>query len=302
MLGFISRRLAFILLICALIVFAAHMGMRMIRNSEVSRPNYDLAAHLTYAWGATRVTLSDVLRGNLGSVRTERGPVPVGDYVWEAYVNSMGLLGVALLCAAVVGTGIGTVAALAKRQGLVTPLLLLTVLGISTPSFFAGLLLQVGELAYLRTFGHRLVRLAGFGWDAEYMLLPVLVLAARPVAYLTRSIHISLQHIMTEDYMRTAFSKGLPMRLAVIRHAVRNMAVPALTAVGVSLRFSLSTLPVVEFFFAWPGMGRNLLLAINDRQTSLVIALSLALGLTFLSTNLALDILYRIVDPRMREL
>lgn len=301
MLRFIGQRLVFIALIYVLIVFLAHLGMRMIRNSEVSDPEYDLVQHARSAWAATRITLQNVLEGNLGSVRTERGVVPVADYVREGYVNSMGLLLMALVCAAVVGLSVGTMTALAKRQVLVFPLQVLTVLGISTPSFFAGLLLQVGEINYLRTFGHRLVRIAGFGWDFEHMLLPVLVLAARPVAYLTRSTHVSLQHIMTEDYIRTAFSKGLSLPRTVLRHAVRNMAVPALTAIGVSFRFSLSTLPVVEFFFAWPGLGRNLLLAINGRQTQLVVALASVLGLTFLLINLALDIIYRIIDPRMRQ-
>jgi ABC-type dipeptide/oligopeptide/nickel transport system permease component len=74
-----------------------------------------------------------------------------------------------------------------------------------------------------------------------------------------------------------------------------------LTAVGVSVRFSLSTLPVVEFFFNWPGLGRRLLEAINSRQTALVVALASALGLTFLLINLMLDIVYRLIDPRMRE-
>jgi peptide/nickel transport system permease protein len=301
MLRFVGRRLLFILLIYVLIVFSAHMGIRMIRNSEVPKPDYRMLEHARYAWRATRTTLANVLHGELGSVRTERGLVPVKDLVWEAYTNSMVLLLVALVCATALGVYVGTMAALSKRQLLVLPLLALTMLGVSTPSFFAGVLLQVGELYYLRAFGHRLVRIAGFGWDVEHMLLPILVLAARPVAYLTRATFVSLQHTMSEDYIRTAFSKGLSLTRTVVGHAVRNMAVPVLTAIGVSLRFSLSTLPVVEFLFAWPGMGRDLLLAINEREAPLVIALASALGLTFLLTNLALDILYRIVDPRMRQ-
>lgn len=82
---------------------------------------------------------------------------------------------------------------------------------------------------------------------------------------------------------------------------MRNIAVPVLTAVGVSLRFSLSTLPVVEFFFAWPGVGLRLLEAINAGQLRVVVTLALALGMTFLLVNLLLDIVYRLVDPRLRE-
>jgi ABC-type dipeptide/oligopeptide/nickel transport system permease component len=173
-------------------------------------------------------------------------------------------------------------------------------LGVSTPAFFAGLLLQLGELRYLDLFGRRLVRMAGFGWDLEHMLMPVLVLSARPLAYLTRATFLSLQQVLREDYMRTAFAKGLSLPYSVAMHAARNAAVTILTAVGVAVRFSLGTLPVVEFFFAWPGLGRQLLRAIGAQQSSTVIALASALGLTFLLTNLTLDILYRVLDPRVR--
>jgi peptide/nickel transport system permease protein len=298
---FIGRRLVLAATVYVLIVFAAHMGLRMSRNSELAQPNYDLREHGLYAWRATRSTLRDLLRGELGTVRTERGPVPVADYVTEAYVNSMGLLLIAVLSASGLGALLGVLAAVANRRLISLSLLGVTVLGISTPSFLAGVLLQIGELYYLRAFGRRLVSIAGFGWDLEHMLLPLLVLGARPLAYVTRATYVAMEHVLAEDYIRTAFAKGLAVPAAVRRHALRNIAVPVLTAVGVSVRFSLSSLPVVEFLFAWPGLGRNLLYAISARQTSLVVALASALGLTFLAANLVLDLLYRLIDPRTRE-
>jgi ABC-type dipeptide/oligopeptide/nickel transport system permease component len=296
-----GRRLLFVAAVYVMIVFVTHMGMRMIRNSELPRPNYDLVEHAQYAWQATRRTLRALLGGDLGTVRIASGLVPVGSYVREAYVNSMGLTALAMLSASAFGVALGVVAALARQRALSLGLLAVTVVGISAPSFFVGLLLRVGELYYLRTFGRRLVSIAGFGWDLEHMLLPAFVLAARPLAYIMRTTYISTEHVLAEDYVRTAFAKGLPVRLTVLRHALRNAAIPVLTAVGVSLRFSLSSLPVVEFLFSWPGLGRNLLSAIGERQTSLVIALVSALGLTLLGTNLALDLLYRAIDPRVRE-
>jgi peptide/nickel transport system permease protein len=298
---FIGRRLLFVVAVYALIVFSVHLGLRMSRNSEVPQPSYDLLAHGLYAWQATRSTLRDVLRGEFGTVRTERGPVPVESYVLQAYANSMGLLVTAMLSASVLGLLAGVVAAVAGRRLISLGLLAATVLAISTPYFFAGVLLQVGELYYLRVTGRRLVSIAGFGWDVEHMLLPLLVLAARSLAYLTLTVYISMEHVLAEDYMRTAFAKGWAVPGAVLRHALRNVAVPALTAVGVSVRFSLSSLPVVEFLFAWPGLGRNLLIASSERQTALVVALASALGLTFLLLNLALDVVYRVIDPRARE-
>ena len=302
MLRFIVRRIFFIILVWVFIVFFSNLGMRMARNSEISRPDYNLVEHSKRAWQDTRTFLSGALRGDFGTTRIPSGLVPIKDILGESYVNSMGLLLVALVMAAVLGLGIGSVAALTKRRMLVLPLLTLTILGISTPSFFAGLLLQVGELRYLAITGRRLVSMAGFGWDLEHTLMPVLVLAARPLAYLTRAAFLSLSRVMEEDFIRTAFSKGLSLRRIVNVHALCNIAIPVLTAVGVSVRFSLSTLPVVEFFFNWPGMGRRLLDAINTRQTPVVVALASALGLTFLLINLLLDVAYRIIDPRVREL
>jgi ABC-type dipeptide/oligopeptide/nickel transport system permease component len=288
MFRFIVRRMTFVILICILIIFFSHLGMRMIRNSEISRPDYDVVKHGQLAWQDTLAFL--------------RRPALITDELRMAYVNSMGLMLVALASAAVLGLYIGAVAALTSRRRLVLPLLTLTILGISTPSFFAGLLLQQGELRFLALTGRRLVSMAGFGWDFQHMLMPVLVLAARPLAYLTRASFLSLSRVMEEDYIRTAFAKGLSFRRTVNVHALRNIAVPVLTALGVSLRFSLSTLPVVEFFFAWPGMGLRLLEAMNARRTTVVVTLACALGLTFLLTNLLLDVVYRLVDPRMREL
>jgi peptide/nickel transport system permease protein len=106
---------------------------------------------------------------------------------------------------------------------------------------------------------------------------------------------------MGEDFIRTAYSKGLSQRRTVEVHALRNIAIPVLTATGVSMRFSLSSLPVVEFLFVWPGLGLRMLEGINSHNTALVVTLAGAIGLTFLLVNLALDISYRFIDPRVRE-
>jgi ABC-type dipeptide/oligopeptide/nickel transport system permease component len=319
MLKFVVRRLGYIALVYVLILFFVHLGMRLAYASGGRLPQASPAARVVHygqlAWQDTLNTLERLVEGDLGQVRTAAGLVSINEMVAEAYVNSAGLLLAALLFATVAGLVIGVIAALATSQVRGTErsaslsavaqrtgakfLLFLTLLGVSTPAFFAGLLLQLGELRYLDLFGRRLVRMAGFGWDLEHMLMPVLVLSARPLAYLTRATFLSLRQVLQEDYMRTAFAKGLSLPHAVARHAARNAAVPVLTAVGVAVRFSLGTLPVVEFFFAWPGLGRQLLRAIGAQQSSTVVALASALGLTFLLTNMVLDLMYRLIDPRV---
>jgi peptide/nickel transport system permease protein len=213
----------------------------------------------------------------------------------------MALLLIALALATGLGLLAGSTMALTKRKRWITLLLALTLVGMSLPAFFGGLLLQRAEIWYVSRGNAPLVSLAGFGWDMRHMLLPVIVLMARPLAQLTRTSFISLERTFQEDYIKTAYAKGLSTKRTFRVHAMKNVAIPFLTAVGVSLRFSLSALPVVEFFFAWPGIGLLMLQAINLRQTTLAVTLALALGLTFLAVNLLLDIAYYAIDPRLRE-
>ena len=301
MLRFTARRLVFIILVSILIVFSVHLGMRMIRNSEARQPDVDLIQISKRSWQDTRAYVQKALGGNFGVINTQYGSVRVVEILKETYVNSMGLLLVALVVATAIEVYFGASAALARSKRYLFPVLTLTILGISTPAFFCGLLLRQAELRYLALTGHQLVSMAGFGWDVKHMLMPVLVLSARPLAYLTRAAFLALGVVMGEDYIRTAHSKGLRRSDVVNVHAMRNVAVPIITAIGISLRFSLGILPVVELFFDWPGIGLGLLQAINQRQTTLVVTLALALGVTLLGINLVLDIVYRFVDPRIRE-
>lgn len=302
MLRFVGQRISFIALVVLLIIISAHLGMRMISNSEARQPNFDLIPQIKQSWKDTTDFLSNAAEGDFGTIETRSGSVNVRLILLEAYRNSMGLLLVAMTVAIVIGLTVGAFAALTKRKRIVLPLLLLTILGISTPSFFAGLLLRQGELLYVREFGRPLVSVGGLGWDFAHMLLPVLVLAARPVAYLTRASFVAFDRIMEEDYIRTALAKGLSKNQTVNVHALRNIAIPVLTAIGVSIRFALCSLPVVEFFFVWPGLGLMMLEAINERHTSLVVALAVVIGLTLLLVNLLLDLSYRFIDPRVREI
>lgn len=301
MLNFFGRRVSFIILVLLCIVFFTYLGMQMVNNSDARRADYDVVSQSQRAWDQSQTFLSGIVRGNFGYVETSYGLVRVRDIAAQAYINSMGLLLSAMMLATFFGLLAGGFAALTKRKMWVLPVLTITVIGISTPSFFAGLLLRQGEIYYLRIFGKTLVSVAGFGWDYKHMLLPVLVLSARPLAYITRAAFMSFNHIMEEDYIRTAFSKGLTKNQTVSFHAIRNIAVPLLTAIGVSLRFSLSSLPIVEFLFVWPGMGLGMLEGINQRETALVVTLAALMGLTFLVVNFLLDISYRFIDPRIRE-
>ena len=301
MLRFITRRVAFILAVCIAIIFLAYLGMGMVRNSEGSYSNYDMVSQTRLAWQRSRVYISSLVEGEISFKVSQPGLSGVDTGQGNAFFNSIVLLGIALGGSTLIGLPLGAFGALTKHKKLVTPMLFLVLIGISTPVFFSGFILQQIEILYLYFFGRSLVSVAGFGWDIDHMLLPILVLSARPIAYLTRQSFIALDRVMEENYIQTAYAKGLGQRYTVFIHALRNVAVPILTAIGISLRFSLGSLPIVEFLFMWPGMGLRLLQAINNREAAIVVTLTLMIGLSILGINLLLDITYRIVDPRIRD-
>lgn len=131
--------------------------------------------------------------------------------------------------------------------------------------------------------------------------MPALVLATRPIAQIARVTFVSVSDVLAQDYVRTARSKGLREMAVMLHHVIRNAAIPILTTVGLSLRFSLSSLPVVEFFFGWPGVGFTLLKAISRQDDNLAVALVLCLGALFILVNLILEVAYCLIDPRLRE-
>ncbi|MCD6520758.1 MAG: ABC transporter permease subunit, partial [Anaerolineae bacterium] len=161
-------------------------------------------------------------------------------------------------------------------------------------------LLQYLEIAFYRNTGIRLLPVGGFGWD-RHLVLPVLVLAARPVAQVARLTYAQVSEVLGEDYMRTAHAKGLGRWRIWFGHVFPNAAGVTLTAMGTSLRFSLSSLPVVEVLFGWPGAGRAMLDMLRTSQRDVATVLVLMMGGLFVGVDVLLDILYRVLDPRLRE-
>jgi peptide/nickel transport system permease protein len=223
----------------------------------------------------------------------------------DTFVKSASLLAVSIGVAAVIGMVAGGMAAVRRYSAISLSTLTLTVIGVSIPSFFLALLFQVADIRFYQNTGMGLFPVFGISGHRTASLLPqvvapALVLAARPLAHITRVTFVSISEILNRDYIRTARAKGLGPSVVYWRHTLRNAGVSIFTAIVVSLRFALGSLPVVEIFFQWPGMGVTMFDAINARDTTLVTALALTLGVTFLLVNLLVDLLYRFIDPRLR--
>jgi peptide/nickel transport system permease protein len=307
--AFILRRLLFIAILAFAIVYFCTLGMRLTVNSTTNINRQTLASAAEPALDETVDFFEAAVRGELGYVVrgvTERSAVPIGALVADALLTSAKLVVTAIGGAAMLGILAGGLAATRRHSPLSLSTLTLTVIGVSIPSFFLALLLRVADIAFYRWTGVGLVPVFSSSMDRTQSLLPsvtfpALVLAARPLAHITRVAFVSVSEVLNRDFIRTARSKGLSQRVVFWRHTLRNAGISILTAAVVSLRFALGSLPVVEIFFDWPGVGSTMLNAIFSGETRVVAALGLALGVTFLLINLMVDLVYRWIDPRLRD-
>ncbi len=229
----------------------------------------------------------------------QKADIPAFQLVSGILINSAGLLLIAIGIAFVLGILLGTGAAFSANKLFSGLIVLLATLGISTPSFLLAMLFWVANIQVHRSFDVQVLPSAGFGWDS-HLIMPVLVLAMRPLAQIAQVTYVSLRDVLDQDYIRTARAKGLHERVVRYQHALRNVLIPVLTTIGTSLRFSLASLPVVELFFAWPGVGLTLLQAINLSMPTFVTDLILSLGIFFLMVNLGIDIVFPLIDSRLR--
>jgi len=291
-----ARRLLSSLLIILSIIYLSFFGLEMARGTS-----FDAA--LQYGLSATVGYLGQLVRGDLGESTSVRGgplAVPVAEVLPSMLINSLGLLAVALVLATVIGIFFGLLSVRRRRTSIAMLPLTLSLIGVSMPSFFIALLLQLGIIAAVRNWGVKPLPVAGFGWDTR-LVLPALVLSARPIAQISRVISVALLDVLDQDFVRTATAKGLHRRVIRWRHVYPLIAIPVLTTLASSLRFMLSGLPVVELFFAWPGVGFNLLRSIARRDDALTVALVGSMGILFIGVNWLVDASFSRLDPRLSE-
>ena len=297
-LGSLATFLLKILIIALLIIFLTFLGMQMM-DVWSDGVEFVFGDVLHNAWMQSVDYLRLLAQGQLGTAQMVSGEREVAGIVSKAYKNSLGLIGISLSLAMVLGVVLGSAAALTNHSGQADVILVFAIIGVSAPTFLLAVLLQNMGIKYTLAFGQRLVSMGGYGWDFEHLLMPVLVLMARPLAYVTRATYVALGEILGADYIRTAHAKGLREQRVFFGHILRNLGISILTAFGVSFRFTLGVLPIVEFIFAWPGIGQHALDAVQRREAVLFIVVVLTLGLTIQLINLLLDWLNHRIDPRL---
>jgi len=244
------------------------------------------------SWEGTQDYFSSLFQGSLGEASSTsilgNQRRSMGEVLLDAYPTSMVLVGLAVLLATALGMLVGLASAATTSPRVRGALLSITVLAISTPSFLLAILLILLSATMVSRYGVRLWPSFGFGWD-DHLILPVLVLAARPFAQIANITYVALDETLGSDYVRTARSKGLRESVILYRHALGNAVVPILGAIATALSIGLSTLPVVEVFFSWPGLGFSLLQAIRRFDAATAGTLLGALAMTIAVVRFGLD-------------
>jgi peptide/nickel transport system permease protein len=247
--------------------------------------------------------LMGVLQGDLGrSYSLDR---PVAAEVMERFWPTILLAGAALFLCTLFGL-LGGVIAAVKQYGWPDKLITLAVLvGISTPSFFLGILLilwfAVG-LGWFPTGG--MYALFGDGGLVEllhHLALPAIALAAVATGVVARLTRANMLEVLRQDYVRTARAKGLREPAVIYRHAFRNALVNIIPIIGIQAGFVLGGAVYIESVFQWPGIGRMLVTAISTRDVLLVQGGVLVVAASFVLINLVTDVLQAVLDPRLRS-
>jgi peptide/nickel transport system permease protein len=201
---------------------------------------------------------------------------------------------VALGIAVVLGVAGGTVAALRRNSLVDLAISAVSVLGISMPTYWLGLMLIVVMGVQLR-----LLPIAGADSPSS-VILPGFTLGLVAVGLIARMTRSSLLEVLGQDYVRTARAKGVAPARVVVVHALRNALVPILTAIGLQLGALMGGAVITESVFGWPGVGRLLLDSISARDYPMIQGLVLLFAVTYIVVNLLVDLLYVVVDPRVR--
>jgi peptide/nickel transport system permease protein len=235
--------------------------------------------------------LGRLARGDLGiSLQHQQPAMPL---VLERLPASLLLAVSALVIAVVVAVPLGLLAAARRGTVLDHLAVLLAALGQSAPIFWTGLMLMLVLAVTLK-----LLPTTGYGtW--QQLVMPALTLAAYPMAAIARLVRSGMLEVLEADYVRTARAKGLQERRVILKHAFKNAAMPVVTVIGLQFGLLLGGAIVCEMIFAWPGVGRLLIFAINNRDFPVVEGAVFVIAMVFVVGNLLVDLCYGWLDPRV---
>jgi len=247
----------------------------------------DLPVYVQYARYLDRA-----LHGDLGRSYIRRENVT--DLILSRFPATAILALAAMAVSLLIGIPMGVAAAAYNRRAPDNALLVIALALVSMPVFWLGTMLLIAGGLYLRSFP-----LGGFG-DSRSLVLPTLTLALGSAGYYSRILHTNLAESLGQDYIRTARGKGLSRMRAILKHAMANALLPLVTLAGLDLAGLLSGVVLTETVFNWPGIGRLAFEAIFNLDIPLIMGTVLFSAFIIVAANLAVDILYAWLDPRIR--
>lgn len=233
-----------------------------------------------------------VFHGDLGTSYTTMRPV------WESFAArfpyTLWLAGASMIVATVISIPLGIISAVKNGTVVDNASMVLALLGLSIPNFWLGILLILGfslNLGWLPSMG---------ATSFASCILPAITVGTGYTATITRTTRSSMVDVLRQDYLRTARSKGTPEHTVILKHAFRNSLIPILTIMGTTLAHCLSGAVLTETVFAWPGIGRLVVDAVNQRDVPMVTGVIIMTTIIMSIVLLIVDLLYAVVDPRIR--
>lgn len=246
--------------------------------------------------------LREVGRGNLGYSTQDRQPIAqkIRERIWP----TLRLMSCALILALLIAVPVGVLSALRQYSFMDYAVTILGFTAIAVPSFFlalSGIYIFAIKLGWLPTAGMYTVGRPQTLWDSlHHLILPATVLGLAEAAPLIRYVRSSMLEVIRQDYVNVARAKGLRESAVIYRHALRNALIPLITVVALSLPRLFGGTVIIEKIFAWPGMGTLAIDAVIARNYPVILAINLIAALLILGSNLLADILYAIIDPRIK--
>jgi len=279
--------------------YASFEEIREVREMlGLDQPIY--VQYLKFIWNA--------LHGNFGKSYVTR--VPALGLILERFPATFELVTVAVLLAFFTGVSLGVLVSLKPYAMRNRFIMALSLGGVSIPTFLIGIVLIMIFAAYLGllpAFGRGDTIQVGF-WRTgfltisglRHLILPAVTLAMYQLAVLLRLTRAGMREVLTEEYIKTAWAKGLPPRKVIFKHALRNVMIPVVTMTGLQFGELIAFSIVTETIFQWPGMGNLLLTSIYEGDQPVIVTYIMLAALIIITANIVVDILYAVINPRIR--
>jgi len=242
--------------------------------------------------------ITNILMGDFGRSYTTN--VPVIQEIWSRFPNTLALTICAMLLSICISIPVGVFTAVRQYSLWDSGIMLLTLLGVSMPVFWLGLMLILQfslKWNLLPAVGYPEFSINGL----KAITLPTISLGVMTAAVITRMTRSSMLEVIRQDYIRTAKAKGLDKYTVIFKHALKNALIPILTVIGIQFGTLLGGAILTETVFSWPGIGRLLVEAIRQKDTPRVMGIVIFLAIAFSIVNLIIDILYAYADPRIKS-